>query len=100
MGLAAVGHVRGATPGPAGTVAVFRDRAGPVSGSRRYCGRDFLPTELDRIRSLIAQTDPPLSRHAHLAPVEDDCQLPGAVDDLLQHGVDLPLPCVGALQLH
>ena len=33
-----------------------------MSGSLRYCGRDFLPAELDRIRALIAHTDPPLSR--------------------------------------
>ena len=33
-----------------------------MSGSLRFCGRDFLPAELDRIRALIAHTDPPLSR--------------------------------------
>ncbi len=33
-----------------------------MSGSLRYCGRDFSPAELDRIRALIAHTDPPLSR--------------------------------------
>ena len=62
VGLAAVGPVRGAVPGPASGLAVFGGRAGPVSGSLRFCGRDFSPAELDRIRALLAHTDPPLSR--------------------------------------
>ena len=33
-----------------------------MSGSLRFCGRDFSPAELDRIRALLAHTDPPLSR--------------------------------------
>lgn len=33
-----------------------------MSSARRYCGRDFRPAELERIRALSAQTDPPLSR--------------------------------------
>ena len=45
-------------------MAALRDRAGPVSGSRRYCGRDFPEAELDLIRALLAAPDPPLSRTA------------------------------------
>ena len=33
-----------------------------MSGSPRYCGRDFPQAELEQIRALIAHTDPPLSR--------------------------------------
>lgn len=37
-------------------------RARPVSDSVRYCGREFSPADLDRIRALIAQRNPRLSR--------------------------------------
>ncbi len=33
-----------------------------MSGARRYCGREFSPAELQRIRELSAHSDPPLSR--------------------------------------
>ena len=35
-----------------------------MSGPVRYCGRDFPEAALDRIRALLAQRDPPLSRAA------------------------------------
>ena len=35
-----------------------------MSGCLRYCGRDFPAAELDLIRALIAQRDPPLFRTA------------------------------------
>ena len=48
--LAGVGHVRGAVPGPTDPLAACEGRAGSMSGSPCYFGRDLPRAVLDHLR--------------------------------------------------